>query len=101
MNMRKEFEETKENTDRMRQCPHFQTCSVPYCPLDEFADYRHTKDKRGCKVKKSVRMRLGKNMKTKGLSKPERAGLKAWEERTDKTEHLRRLSKHAFKAHKR
>lgn len=70
-----------ENTKRMQQCPRFHTCDAPKCPLDQDIDLRikFPEDPK-CTLAKSIRMKLGKDLPTKGMTKKEFAAWKQWEE---------------------
>lgn len=61
----------------MQQCPHFDNCNAVKCPLDGLM-YRRVKspeDKEQCRLRKSERIKLGQDMKTKGLTPNEISAL--------------------------
>ncbi len=77
----------KENVENMKKCSRFDSCSVPFCPLDYWQDERVVlSDEPKCDMEKEVRYRIGKNteLPNKGLTKSEMAGKKNWESKTDK-----------------
>lgn len=58
----------------MRQCPRFQRCSVPICPLDLLQDERdYLPGEPKCTMAKSIRYRIGQDndLPRKGLTKME------------------------------
>lgn len=65
------------NVHRMRKCLHFDYCGSVKCPLDELMclKVKLREDKEKCLLGKCKRMKLGKDMKTKGLNFYEIAAL--------------------------
>lgn len=66
----------------MRECPRFERCSVPVCPLDLLRDKRDAlRDDSKCHLPKSRRHRIGKgtDLEHQGLTKREWAAVKRWE----------------------
>ena len=60
--------ETHENDLRMAKCPHFDNCSAPICPLDEFSSERvYLPNEPKCDMEKPVRFRIGKDLPNLGL----------------------------------
>ena len=60
--------ETSENNQRMAKCPHFNRCSAPICPLDEFSFQRvYLSNEPKCDMEKPVRFRIGRDMPSLGL----------------------------------
>ena len=84
----------------MRQCPRFDRCSVPICPLDQQQDHRtRLPGESKCTLGKSARFRIGQNtdLPLQGLTKREWAARQRWNalsdaERQRKTAHLRQIS---------
>lgn len=65
----------------MKKCPRFHTCDVPKCPLDEDIDLRvKLPEDPKCTLPKSKRMKLGKDLPMRGMTKREFAGWRRWEE---------------------
>lgn len=65
---------TIDETELMEQCPKFNHCSAPKCPLDYYQDERtRLKGEPICKAKKETRFKIGKDssLKFKGLTKSE------------------------------
>jgi len=60
--------ETPENTARMEQCPSFEGCSAPKCPLDQFMTQRfYYLGEPKCVANLSTRVRLGKDLPNLGV----------------------------------
>lgn len=82
-----------QNTKIMEECPQFDTCSAPKCPLDSFIDKRvETEGDAKCKMEKNVRLRIGEKhgLPKKGLTNAEWAGKQQYERLTpEKKEKLR------------
>ena len=56
------------NLKRMKQCPRFDFCSVPICPLDEDKDERiYLRGEPKCTLGKVYRLRYGKDLPWKGM----------------------------------
>jgi len=73
----------------MCECPSFNVCSAPKCPLDPNIDLRSRRlpDEDKCKAQKPTRLKIGKKylqlLPYKGLTKKEWAGIKSWHTLTD------------------
>jgi len=90
----------------MRQCPRFERCDVPTCPLDLNQDLRtRLAGETWCTLAKSIRLRIGKmaGLPRKGLTRKEHAARLRWDgleesEKLRRTSHLRPFGKiiHAF-----
>jgi len=90
----------------MRQCPRFEHCDVPICPLDPNQDQRTSlAGEKKCTLAKSIRHRIGKiaGLPRKGLTRKEHAARLRWDgleesEKLRRTSHLRPFGKiiHAF-----
>ena len=66
----------------LRQCPRFDRCTVPICPLDPDQDLRtHLPGEPRCALAKSIRHRIGKEpgLPCQGLTKREWASLQIWQ----------------------
>lgn len=78
----------------MRQCPRFEHCDVPFCPLDLNQDLRTSLagDIR-CTLAKSIRLRIGKmaGLPRNGLTRREHASRLRWDG-LEESEKLRRMS---------
>ena len=89
----------------MQDCPRYKCCSVPICPLDpDWKKRVYLKGEPKCTMEKNVRMRLGKNLKNKGLTQRELASQRNWnklgaEEKLRRQANLRPFSK-SVTAHK-
>lgn len=72
-----EVSESSKNVQRIRQCLHFDNCNAIKCPLDELIDKRIklSENKGKCQLGKATRMKLSRDMKTKGLNRYEIAAL--------------------------
>lgn len=60
--------------DPMYQCPSFQSCTAPVCPLESVFPSKlrfRLPGEAKCKARKSVRLRLGASLKYLGLFKAE------------------------------
>jgi hypothetical protein len=58
----------------MRNCPRFEKCSVPICPLDPFAEQRdRLSGEPSCTLAKTIRIRIAadSDLPRKGLTKLE------------------------------
>ena len=93
----------------VRQCPRFERCDVPICPLDLNQDHRTklTGEKR-CTLAKSIRLRIGKiaGLPRNGLTRREHASKLRWDgleesERLRRTSHLRPFGKFIHTVQKR
>ena len=65
----------------MRQCPRFERCCVPICPLDADQDARtRLKGEPTCSMSKAVRRRIaaGTSLEREGLTKLEWAAEQKW-----------------------
>jgi hypothetical protein len=76
----------------MLDCPKWQQCSAPLCPLDADMEERGkaidgSKDggvkERKCTLGKAKRMRLGASLETLGLFPRELAGLRGWQAKSE------------------
>ena len=84
----------------MKQCPRFDRCSVPVCPLDLDQEHRiRLPGEPKCRLGKSARFRIGQNtnLQFQGLTKREWSARQHWQalseaERQRKTAHLRQIS---------
>lgn len=79
----------------MKKCPRFHTCDVPKCPLDEDIDLRvKLSEDPKCTLPKSKRMKLGKDLPMKGMTKREFVGWNKWQSISSKSkaETLKNLS---------
>ena len=82
----------------MRQCPRFDRCDVPLCPLDLNQDYRtNLIGEKRCTLAKSIRLRIAEisSLGRKGLTKSEWAAKERWKylsetERQTRIAHLRK-----------
>jgi hypothetical protein len=57
--------------DPMYQCPSFFTCKAPVCPLENIypsKTRRRFQEESKCRAQKSVRLKLGKSLKYRGLT---------------------------------
>lgn len=89
----------RENSDTASDCPRFESCSAPICPLDEFQDYRdQLRGEQKCRLSKSRRHRIGKRagLKREGLTKREWAAHNRWnrlseDEKRMRTVHLKQF----------
>ena len=66
----------------LRQCPRFDRCTVPICPLDPDQDLRtRVPGESRCTLAKSIRHRIGKatGLPKEGLTKREWASLRTWQ----------------------
>ena len=71
----------EEKISPMKKCPRFSFCSIPKCPLDGDIDLRvKLPGEPDCTLAKSVRMRLGKDLPRKGMTKREFAGWRRWKD---------------------
>jgi len=54
----------------MEACPQFISCSAPVCPLYIYPskDFETLPGEPTCKMKKSIRMKLGKDLPLKGMT---------------------------------
>lgn len=53
----------------MENCHRFNGCSVPICPLDpDMARRVYVRGEPKCRMRKSVRMRLGSGLSWKGMT---------------------------------
>lgn len=88
----------------MLDCPKWQRCSAPLCPLDrEMASRGKTIDARKdggvkeprCSLSKAKRMKLGAELPGLGLFPRELAGMRAWAVKTEaeKASQLARVRK--------
>ena len=61
----------------MKSCPYFDNCNAVKCLLDELMHKRVKlpEDKEKCRLSRGKRMRMGRDMKTRGLSPYEIAAL--------------------------
>jgi len=78
----------------MQQCPRFERCDVPICPLDPNQDQRTSLvGEKRCPLAKSYRVRIGKSagLPRKGLTRKEYAAKERWDQ-LDESEKLRRTS---------
>ncbi len=56
----------------MKQCPRFDGCSAPICPLDPYQDERaYIADEPKCRLSRRVRLRLGRKLPRLGYTKME------------------------------
>ena len=86
----------------MRQCPRFERCDVPICPLDLNQDNRtNLSGEKRCTLAKSYRLRIGKSagLPKKGLTRREHASRLRWEslnefEKKRRIDNLRPFCKH-------
>lgn len=68
----------------MRDCPNFPTCSAPKCPLDPEMESRvFVEREHKCTLKKSLRMKYGQNLATKGLVGNELGAYRRWIKKTE------------------
>ena len=68
--------ETAYNTARMSQCPSFDGCSAPKCPLDELQAQRvRLSGDPNCKANKKTRLLLGSDLPKRGLTGSEYQGV--------------------------
>jgi len=75
-----------ENAEPMKVCPRFSFCNAPVCPLDsEWEKRTYLPNEPICKLSKTKRLELGKNLPNRGMFKREIAGLRNWEKRTTKS----------------
>ncbi len=52
----------------MENCPRFNSCSVPICPLDpDMAKRVYVRGEPKCTMRKGVRIRLGSELPWKGM----------------------------------
>jgi|GEM_PF-2243342 len=77
--------ETSENSKRMEQCPNFETCEAPKCPLDELYDVRvYLRGERRCRARKGTRIGIGGSLPNHGLFPREMRGIElyygSWEQ---------------------
>jgi len=72
-----EIKESPKNIERIRRCPHYEYCESVKCPLDDLMCYRvkASGDLETCRLGKAKRMKIGSDMKTKGLNPYEIAAL--------------------------
>ena len=78
----------------MRQCPRFEHCDVPFCPLDPNQDLRTSlTGEKKCTLAKSIRLRIGimAGLPRKGLTRREHASKLRWDG-LEESEKLRRIS---------
>ena len=69
----------------MEKCPQFNKCNAPICPLDaEWKDRVFVQGETKCKLGKTLRKRLGKDLPNGGLLSREYSSLKVWEGRGEK-----------------
>jgi len=66
-----------KNIQRMQRCLHFISCEAVRCPLDDFMSKRVKlpEDKGKCVLRRSMRLRFGRDMVSFGLWPLERAAL--------------------------
>ena len=80
----------------MKQCPEFDGCSAPICPLDPGMHKRSGPfpGEPVCTLSKAKRLELGQSLPWRGLWPRELAGLKQWENATEvqRTEKGRQLA---------
>lgn len=72
-----------ESLKIMKQCPRFEQCCVPNCPLDLLQEQRaHLKGEALCPLSKTKRHQLGKDtaLPRQGLTKREWAAHQRWKE---------------------
>lgn len=72
----------QENLKILKQCPRFNECSVPICPLDYYQSQRvKLEGEPKCTLAKSIRMRIAKGteLKYQGMTKREWDGKKRWD----------------------
>ena len=65
-----------------RQCPRFQRCDVPNCPLDLSQDQRTSlAGEKKCTLAQSYRLKIGKptELPRKGLTRKEHAARLCWQ----------------------
>jgi len=67
-----------------RECPGFEKCSAPRCPLDPEVDtFKRLSGEDKCRAQKPTRTRIGKRYPEvliyQGLTKKEFNGIKKWE----------------------
>jgi len=86
----REFESLKI----MQECPKFDRCSAPYCPLDLLQDIRDRfPGEPKCRLSKNKRMKIaeGTGLPLTGLTKMEHAAEMRWN-RLDRVEKERRIA---------
>lgn len=68
----------------MTDCPRFNWCSAPICPLDRDMAKRSGPfgKEPSCRLPKATRIELGKDVPWRGLWPPELATTKRWEDKT-------------------
>lgn len=73
-------------TEITRECPRYERCSVPICPLDLLQDGRtRLAGEPVCTLPKSRRLRIGQGseLPRQGLTKKEWAARQRWESLTE------------------
>jgi len=90
--------ENAANDRRMEQCPRFQTCEAPCCPLDELWDVRvKLPGDEACSLRKADRLRLGADLPKHGLFQGELAAIMrfygTWESYESHLDEKRRRSR--------
>lgn len=79
----------------MRQCPRFERCDVPICPLDLNQDQRASlTGEKSCTLAKSIRLRIGdkSGLPRNGLTRKEHAARLRWDS-LGESEKLLRISR--------
>ena len=79
----------------MLDCPHYDRCSAPVCPLDPRCDERERKDgERQCRLSRAQRKEIGAGLPWRGLWPRELAGVRQWERKaaTARTQKVRQLA---------
>ena len=62
------------------ECPRFNSCSINICPLDPFIHQKEKLfDEQDCPMEKGVRLKLGKDLQSLGLTPRELQGKRRWE----------------------
>ena len=77
----------------VKQCPRYQECSVPICPLDLLQDDRdYLPGEPKCTLPKSRRFRIGKitDLARCGLTKKEWAAKLRWQELSETEKELKK-----------
>lgn len=71
----------KESIQIMKECPHFDSCSAPICPLDLLQEIRDKGDgEEKCILSKSKRLKIasGTKLPLQGMTKTEWASHQRW-----------------------
>lgn len=75
-----------QNLEAIKQCPRFNKCGCPICPLDTDMEKRvYIKSEEKCTLARSLRQRLGRNVPWRGLFPRELAGLSSWAGRSEES----------------